>query len=253
MSPPPPTSSGAGALLGDVGYVLFDFDGPLCDLFAARRRWGRRVTVRITRRLVRVLRTHGHAPPRTRHRHDPHELYRAALDALRPVGTPGAGLAAALRACLDAAETAAAAETAVPTPGAADLVLHLRRHGVALGIASNNCEPAIRTHLERVDLIGCFEKAVRGRPDDHTLMKPHPYVVLRAMEDLGAPEAACLMIGDSPADVAAARTAGIRVCAYGRTPRRRRRLLRAGADFAVGSLSALRQAMAGAYEDAAVG
>jgi phosphoglycolate phosphatase len=256
----PPTSPGTDALLGNIRYVLFDFDGPLCDLFAPRHRWTRRATVRITRRLAKVLRRHGHEPPPRTSRHDPHELYRTTLDSLGPhmsgahrFGTGGAapeatGLASALRKCLDEEEQLAAAETAVPTPGAAELVLRLHRAGVGLAVASNNCEPAIRAHLERVDLIGCFEKAIAGRADDHTLMKPDPHVVLRAMEDLGATEDACLMIGDSVADVTAARKAGIRICAYGPSGRKRRQLLSAGADFAVGSMRDLQQAMTAAHE-----
>ncbi|KAF4407128.1 HAD family hydrolase [Streptomyces lycii] len=69
--------------------VLFDFDGPLADLFAAPR-WsvsGRRRTVRATRDLRRVLRRHGVSAPPLDDPHDPHELFRRTLDGLAPAAT----------------------------------------------------------------------------------------------------------------------------------------------------------------------
>jgi phosphoglycolate phosphatase-like HAD superfamily hydrolase len=42
--------------------------------------------------------------------------------------------------------------------------------------------------------------------------KPAPDVILTALAALGAKTEDCLMVGDSPADVAAAKAAGVKVC-----------------------------------------
>lgn len=227
-------------LLGNVRDVLFDFDGPLCDLFAGNHRLPPRRTFHMTRRLRALLTEHGHRPPRLRRRYDPHELFRSALDA---VDTHRPGLATALRALLERQEVEAAEHTAVPTSGAHDLVVWLSEHGIGLAVASNNAEAAVEAHLRRVHLLERFEPFLIGRAADHRLMKPDPHCVHLAMKAIGADQESCLMIGDSLADVAAARSAGIRVCAYSPKRSKRRRLLAAGASFAVGSLQALHEAL----------
>ncbi|MCM2577318.1 HAD family hydrolase [Streptomyces meridianus] len=227
-------------LLGNVRDVLFDFDGPLCDLFAGNHRLARRRTVRMTRQIRALLIAHGQQPPCLRRRNDPHELFRSALDA---IGTRRPALATALRTLLERQEVDAAEKTAVPTPGAHDLVVWLSENGVGLAVASNNAQAAVEAHLHRTELVDRFRPSVVGRPADHRLMKPDPHCIHLAMKRIQADHDSCLMIGDSLADVAAARAAGIRICAYSPKRSKRRRLLAAGASFAVGSIQALHEAL----------
>lgn len=225
-------------LLGPVRNVLFDFDGPLCDLFTGRHRWAPRRTRSMTRQLRALLKRHGLRPPHLQRRNDPHELFRKALDAHEP-GSPG--LASALRELLEQQERDAAL-SAPSTPGVQEFVTWLSEQGYKLAVASNNSAAAVAVHLRREHLVDRFV-AIEGRATDHRLMKPDPHCVDMAMKEIAADRQDCLMVGDSLADVAAARAAGIHICAFSPKRSKRIRLLAAGATFAVASMPALHEAL----------
>ncbi|MET8678456.1 HAD family hydrolase [Streptomyces sp. NPDC004647] len=235
------------------GAVLFDFDGPMADLFAARRPGGPRLAPEIARLLEKVLVEYELPVPVVKDSDDPHELYRAALDVTWPPGEADrvAGLRRALRDCLDEQESAAA-ETSVPTPGAKELVELLHSHRVPLAITSNNSEPAIRAHLDRVDLRPYFEGRVFGRTGDHRLMKPHPDCLRRGMAAVGHEPERCLLIGDSVSDVEAAATAGAQFCGYARGERKAGQLRAAGARVVASSMWQIRQAVESAADAARI-
>ncbi len=83
--------------------------------------------------------------------------------------------------------------------------------------ATTKGTPTTRLILEMFDLLSCFDH-VQGT--DGFPAKPNPDVILRALDVLGAAPKDCLFIGDSVADMEAARRAGVRSCAvtygYGR-------------------------------------
>jgi len=76
--------------------------------------------------------------------------------------------------------------------------------------ATTKGTPTTRAVLEQFGLLGFFD-AVQGT--DGFPCKPAPDVILTALAALGARPEDCLMVGDSPADIAAARAAGVKVCA----------------------------------------
>ena len=71
--------------------------------------------------------------------------------------------------------------------------------------------------LERFGLLEYFDH-VQGT--DGFPAKPHPDVIFKALEGLGAKVEECLFVGDAPSDMEAARRAGVKACAvtygYGR-------------------------------------
>lgn len=78
-----------------------------------------------------------------------------------------------------------------------------------LGVASNNVHATVACVLEQgglTDRVGAIQ-ARRPRLDSLTRRKPDPYLLRRALADLGAETA--LFVGDSESDVAAAERAGI--------------------------------------------
>jgi HAD superfamily hydrolase (TIGR01549 family) len=83
--------------------------------------------------------------------------------------------------------------------------------------ATTKGTPTTRIVLERFALLPYFEH-VQGT--DGFPAKPAPDVVFKAMSGLNAQPADCLFVGDSPADMEAARRAGVKSCAvtygYGR-------------------------------------
>ncbi|WP_419996110.1 HAD family hydrolase [Streptomyces boninensis] len=199
---PSTTSADAAArLLTDADCVLFDFDGPLCRLFA-----GPPGAAGIAAELRRPLT--GQLLDSVATIDDPHEVYRRTSRALRRPGQPEDHRVTGMRKRLDELEIAAAG-TAEPAPGAAELLRLLSGLRKPLAVVSNNCEAAVRAYLDRADLAHYFTGPVIGRDDDSALMKPDPAPVRRALEGLGAAPGRCLLIGDSLADAEAAAAAGM--------------------------------------------
>ncbi len=98
-----------------------------------------------------------------------------------------------------------------PEPGLMPLLQELEARGLRLGVASNSPLDYVRAALAALKLQGRFG-AVRSA-QSVPRAKPAPDVFLAAAMDLGVPPAACLAVEDSPAGLAAARTAGMRVVA----------------------------------------
>lgn len=92
-------------------------------------------------------------------------------------------------------------------PGALELVLALRARGVTCGVLTNKRGDASRevcAHLGLTPhLAGIFGAG------DTPWLKPEPEFARHALGRLGADTADCLLVGDSPYDLAAARNAGL--------------------------------------------
>jgi phosphoglycolate phosphatase len=76
--------------------------------------------------------------------------------------------------------------------------------------ATTKGSPMTRSILEQFGLLEHFEH-VQGT--DGFPSKPQPEVIFTALRALGADARDCLMVGDSTADIEAARAAGVKVCA----------------------------------------
>ncbi|QCQ91357.1 HAD-IIIA family hydrolase [Rhodococcus sp. SGAir0479] len=107
-----------------------------------------------------------------------------------------------------------------PVPGAHDVLARLRADGILVGVVTN--QSGVATGRITVDQLRAVNDEVErrlGRFDTWQICthadggrcscrKPLPGLVLRAAADLGVPPESCLMIGDTGADVEAARAAG---------------------------------------------
>ncbi|GGO87243.1 HAD family hydrolase [Wenjunlia tyrosinilytica] len=221
-------------LLKGAECVLFDFDGPLCRLFANHP------APKVGARLKALVRARGHelCPPDATD--DPHEVLRA-------LAAPGSGARPALVAEINAALTAeeiTAARSAGATPHAEGLVRDLVGMGVRIAITTNNAPAAAREYLNSSGLAGLFGPYVFGREAERVEeMKPSPDCLDRAMRALDMLPDACLMLGDSPSDVNAAKSANVRFIGYARTPHKATVLRAADADVVVSSLGYLREAL----------
>ena len=90
-------------------------------------------------------------------------------------------------------------------------LLDLRALGLKLAVGSSSKNtPYI---LERVGLQDFFDAVADGNGITHS--KPHPEVFLKAAEGLGLPPAACLVVEDAHAGVAAAEAGGFDCAAMG--------------------------------------
>jgi phosphoglycolate phosphatase len=92
-------------------------------------------------------------------------------------------------------------------PHAVETLEHFHAKGVKLGICTNKQEAATINLLEALDLKKYFSFIAGG--DTFTVHKPNPGHVTGVIEKLGVAKAQCVMVGDGPNDVVAARGAGI--------------------------------------------
>jgi phosphoglycolate phosphatase-like HAD superfamily hydrolase len=207
--------------------VLFDFDGPICNLFQQRP------SSSIAERLRRAAaRGDGHDDwlPET---DDPLEILRAAF--LQPVLVER-GIARDIeRALTD--EEIAAAPGAFPTAYADALVRTLAATGRRMAVTTNNSQQAVERYLETRLTGELFAGRIHGRNAEGELrLKPDPDCLLRALKSTGTPAREALMIGDAPRDLEAARAAGVAFLGYARNERKSEQLRAAGAEHLVGSL-----------------
>lgn len=217
-------------LLTHARAVLFDFDGPVCDLFrgvstagvaeqvkrAARQRWGN-----LDLDVEECHDSHGILQQlRTMYDRTDPQPCRRPLDLAERIVTRQERAAVA---------TAAQAPEIVTL---VDLLLELR---MRLVVVSNNAERPIRVHLNQRELKGKFEKICGRDPKNARLMKPHPDCIDRALRHLSLPGSQCILIGDQLTDLKAAAAAGTAFIGYTREPSRARQMTHDGADAVVAS------------------
>lgn len=214
-------------LVSNARCVLFDFDGPVCRLFAVRSAGS--IAARL-RDLADELAAPTLLTAALRASHDPHEVLRGVARR-----QPEPGVVHRLEQALTREEISAAA-TAQPTPHAAELITALARRGRTVAVATNNSPLAVEYYLDQHRLAGYVEGRVHGRTRNVALLKPNPDCVLRALDSTGAPPERAMMIGDTPSDLFAARAAGVPFVGYAYSDATADALREAGADHVVRSL-----------------
>ncbi|MET7572688.1 HAD family hydrolase [Streptomyces sp. NPDC005492] len=222
-------------LITRARYVLFDFDGPICRVFAGHAADG------VALRLVQWLDGLGAGELLTAEESRTSDPW----DVLRSLGRrrPGSDLVAELEQRLTDEELKAVS-SAMPTAGADPLVRTWAKSGAQLAVTTNNSPRAVWKYLEGRGLDGCFTY-VCGRTRDPNLLKPHPHCLQEALAEFGADPSDALMLGDSPPDVEAARRAGVAFVGYARNERKEKELREAKAEHIVFSLREVMQPLGG--------
>ncbi len=224
------------ALIKRARVVLWDFDGPVCRLFAGHSADG------VASDLVSWLEgrgLHGLLTDTERESLDPQVVLRA-VDRRHP----GSDLAAELEERLTQEELRAAS-SAMPTPYADPLIRTWSAVGSRLAIATNNSPRVVRKYLESRGLVGCFAPHIYGRTEELSHLKPDPHCLNRALNAMGAAPADALMIGDTPSDHEAAVRAGVPFLGYANNPRKAKILREAGAGTVVESLERVLELLRG--------
>ncbi|MGW0766868.1 HAD family hydrolase [Streptomyces sp. NPDC002676] len=223
-------------LITSARVVLWDFDGPICRLFAGH------TAERVATELVEWLAgrgLHGLLTDSERDSLDPHVVLRA-VDRRHP----GSDLVAELEERLTQEELRAA-YSALPTEYADPLIRTWTAVGSRLAITTNNSPRVVRAYLDDRGLTPCFAPHIYGRTPDLHLLKPDPHCLNRALNAMGAAPSAALMIGDSPSDLAAAQRAGVPFLGYARNEEKAELLREAGAGVVVASLEPLLKTLRG--------
>ena len=206
---PSPTAPAASPPPSPAGAVLLDLDGTLLDTEKA-----------VAAAARATLAAHGASLPPSALAaalgRRPRDAWAAVVDALADAGTP-------LPAHVTPDTLLAASEDllrdawgkATPLPGAVRLTTHLRACGVKIGLVTST--PAATLAAKTAGKGGApfkraaFDVVVTGDDPRVVKGKPAPDAFLAAAAALNVPPAACVAMEDSPAGVAAARAAGMRV------------------------------------------
>lgn len=206
--------------MSSVRYVLWDLDGPICQLFAGHS------AATIARELVSSLGSDEQfklLPMEERLSKDPHGML-VAINRRHPDSDQLVKLEEWLTG-----EELKAVDSAIETPHAEDVIQAWAGQGVRLAVSTNNSARAATAYLAAKELDGFFPH-VHGRTRDLHLMKPHPHSLMLGLGAMGADPSEALMLGDAPTDYEAARTAGVPFLGYACDPRKVRAFRRVGVE-----------------------
>jgi pyrophosphatase PpaX len=94
-----------------------------------------------------------------------------------------------------------------PFEGVPEMLAELKRRGMPMGVVTGKSRRSAEITLEELGWKDLFAAVVTG--DEMTKQKPDPQGVIMAARKLGANQNACVMVGDSPADIGAGKAAGM--------------------------------------------
>jgi len=116
-------------------------------------------------------------------------------------------------------------------PGVATTLAELSRRGIPMAITSNKPAYFSREIAEDLGLGGLFLGIIG--PEMVARPKPHPEMVLKALEILGKPRSEVLYVGDMTIDIETGRAAQLAVCVIPSGSDTRETLLAAHPDYLV--------------------
>lgn len=216
----PVTRSNLTLIAKRTRYLLLDFDGPVCAVFAGH-------PAKAVAAELRLLHPAAAGPDTGA---DPLAILRNSAELGRD------DLTGLVDTALRAAELTAI-RSATATPFAREVIVTAHRTGRRIAIVSNNCAAAISSYLVAHQLDRYVHPIIGRAPGDPSRMKPHPAQVHAAIHALNAVPEECAMVGDSPSDIEAANAAGIAVIGYANKPGKAHRL--AAADAVITSMAQL--------------
>lgn len=216
-------------VLGRSKHVMFDFDGPVCSVFAGRP------APEVAGRLRRLVQASVKLPTNLLAASDPMEYLHAAP------ALPTA-LAEQVRQ-LFRDEELAAIKSAEPTPGAHDTIAECHRAGKVVTVVSNNGADAVEEYLHRYDLARYVSFVSARRSPNPELLKPNPHLLLAAIEATGQQPERSVLIGDSVTDIEAAHAAGAAAIGYANRPGKNETFTAAGAEVIVTDMTEVSESL----------
>jgi len=226
MTETPSSGDGLDAIVARTRWLLLDFDGPICSIFA-----GLPASTVADQLRKLILSQSVPLPEAIERTEDPMEVFAYA-------GTVSPELAVRVEAQLTDQEVAAVA-TAKPTPYIHDVLAACRETGRITAVVSNNSERAVQTYLERHGLEDRTGPVFARASYDPALLKPNPHLIERAVQSLGARPAATSLVGDSITDVEGSHLAGINSIGYANEPGKRNTMIAVAAGAVIETLSDL--------------
>jgi HAD superfamily hydrolase (TIGR01549 family) len=226
MTESPSGGEGLGAIIARTRWLLIDFDGPICSIFAGLP------APLIADHLRKVVTDLGvPLPEEVEHTQDPMEVFAWSA-------TVSPELAERVEAELTAQEVAAVA-TAEPTPYIHDVLAACRGTGRITAVVSNNSQRAVRAYLTRHGLADRTGPVFARASHDPALLKPNPHLILEAVEAIDANYREAALVGDSITDIEGARLAGVASIGYANKTGKLQLMNTARADVVISSLATL--------------
>lgn len=96
-------------------------------------------------------------------------------------------------------------------PEVPELLKNLKARNIKTGIVTTTARP-MTEHILKVANLSNFIDIIVTR-DDVKNLKPHPEPVIKAIQKLSLNKTQCIMVGDHPNDIIAAKSAGVTVAA----------------------------------------
>jgi HAD superfamily hydrolase (TIGR01549 family) len=222
-----PTLQTFTSIQQELECVCWDFDIPICHLFAGLPAYSVAGSLRdflLERNLDQeadLIDNDPHAIFRRGKRLQNHgEVYRELEELLTAMECEAATLS-------------------TPTPHVHDVIHSLHAKGIPQAIVTNNSPKAVQIYLEKEKLSNYFDRHIFGRKGPYPeLLKPNPLILIQAIDRLGVSPTKTLMIGDSVTDYLAAKSANTRFLGFTRTPSKCAMLLEAGAEAVVNTYQA---------------
>ncbi|MEU0530134.1 HAD family hydrolase [Amycolatopsis tolypomycina] len=208
--------------LSSARLILFDFDGPICDVFAGLP--AADVARRLERHLASKVQTD-----------DPLRILQEAVKY-------GSETVRAVEDELIDAELQAV-EQSIATAGGLEAMGAAAEQGKSVGVLSNNSADAVARFLEKVGFlpnVAPLVGRVYGRPD---LMKPNPHTFRAALDAAGRDASATVFIGDSTTDIEVAHAVGAPVVGYANKPGKAAAFATAGATIIVDDMRTIHTAL----------
>ncbi|WPB92263.1 HAD family hydrolase [Streptomyces malaysiensis] len=212
--------------------VLFDFDGPICDVFAGRSAPG--VARELAEVVVQYDATLGGKVDGVG---DPMEILRLAMQGGEPV-------IRAIEESLTKAEVSAIKVAGPPVPGAVAALEAAHSSGRKVAVVSNNSTACVRAYLMLHGLRHLVHEVIGRAAYRPELMKPDPHSLLLAAARLRVHPHHCTLIGDSVTDVEAARAAGTMSIGFANKPQKDLALAETGANAVVTDMTTIADALA---------
>lgn len=216
----------AADLVARARVVLFDFDGPICSVFAGYP------SVRAVSTSLRALEAAGFdIRPAWLNLEDPHRL-------LIEVATQIPDAVGIVEDALTRAEVHAV-DSAQVTAGVIDLIDQVTGRGQRWVVVSNNSTESIERFCIRRDFARTPSLIVGRAKGEPRLMKPNPFALCHALEILRTPARDAVFIGDSVSDIQAGKAVGIATVGYANKPAKPMLLEAAQADMVITSVDDL--------------
>ncbi|MGE5363386.1 MAG: HAD family hydrolase [Bacteroidota bacterium] len=123
-------------------------------------------------------------------------------------------------------------------PGIKNILKDLKAKEMPLGIFTGKGRQAAEITLRLLDIFDIFDLIVTG--DDVENHKPAPEGILKFTSQFGLNKDRVLLIGDAPADIIAARAAGIKIASVVWDSYAREEVINAGSDYIFYSVGELK-------------